>query len=158
PMSTLASLPQLLDGSNAPPPTAVSTKLYPPRARPTHVARPRLLSSLGAHPDHRITLVCAPAGYGKSTLVAQWLARAEIPAAWVTLAAGDGNPRPFFALVVAALHSLDSNVARATEARLANQWGFDADAVVHQLVEDLAASTRPFALVLDDYHVVEAPE
>jgi LuxR family maltose regulon positive regulatory protein len=157
-MGILALLPRLLDGSNAPPLPAVSTKLYPPRVRATHVARPRLVSWLGAQHDHRITLVCAPAGYGKSTLVAQWLAQAAIPAAWVTLAEDDGSPRPFFALVVAALCTLDPDLVRLTDARLAHQWGIDADAVVHQLTEELAATTRPFALVLDDYHVVEAAE
>jgi LuxR family maltose regulon positive regulatory protein len=156
-MSSLASWPGRTDDASALPP-ALATKLYPPLRHPAHVGRPRLVARLAADPARRVTLVSAPAGAGKSTLVAQWLARAAIPSAWVTLDAGSGRPRPFFVLVVAALRGLDPGLLPVTAALLADEGSFAADRVVLRLVDELAAATGPFALVLDDYHTVAAAE
>ncbi|MFL5758101.1 MAG: LuxR C-terminal-related transcriptional regulator [Thermomicrobiales bacterium] len=136
----------------------MSTKLFPPRSRLFHVARPQLVSWLRRDPDRRLTIVRAPAGYGKSTLVAQWLAEEAIPSAWLTLEASDGNSQRFFALIVTALGSLDHDLFRRTEELVANPRSFDTNAVVDQLVDDLGTATRPFVLVLDDYHNVRSAE
>ena len=140
------------------PPPDLATKLYPPRLRPYHVSRPRLDSWFGGNPAARVAVVCAPAGSGKSTLAAQWLARAGIPAAWVTLEAGDGRPQALFRLIVTALRSVDTDLVPVTAALAADPRAFDTDTAVHQLIAELSATTRPIALVLDDYHTVDAPE
>src|SRR6188474_1040395 len=88
------------DANPAPIPNFVSTKLYSPRLRATFVARPHLVDVLTGDPDRQLTAVCAPAGYGKSTLIAQWLVKAALPLAWVSLDSTDNGPRPFFSLVV----------------------------------------------------------
>ena len=119
------------DATISTPPTLASTRLYPPRLRANLVARPHLVSLLNDDPDRRLTLICAPAGYGKSTLVAQWLAQLALPSAWVTLEASDNDPRSFFGLIVAALHSIDRDLAVATEALLADGGPGHADAIVH---------------------------
>src|SRR5829696_5297232 len=137
------------------PPPAVATKLYPPRPRATDVARTDLVALLSRDP-RRVTVVVAPAGSGKSTLVAQWLARAAIPSAWVTPGAGDGHPHPFFALVVTALNAVDPGLVPVSAALMADQRSFDAERLVLRLAADLSAALHPFALVLDDYHVVTA--
>jgi LuxR family maltose regulon positive regulatory protein len=138
--------------------TLVSTKLYAPRLRGSLVARPRLIDLLDGDSGRRLTIVCAPAGYGKSTLVAQWLARAAVPAAWVSFDAGDNDPWSFFALVVAALRSLDQDLAADTLAQLDEPGVPDFRPLVATLLEEVSTTTRSFALVLDDYHVIDAPE
>ena len=71
---------------------------------------------------------------------------------------GDNDPQTFFGLILAALHLIDRDLAAGTAALLAAGRALDAEAIVHQLIEDLSATTRSFVLVLDDYHVIEAPE
>src|SRR5215218_5646576 len=90
--------PEVVRTASRPPRAPVTTKLYPPRLRPNMLVRPHLISLLDDDPDRRLTLICAPAGYGKSTLAAQWLAQLALPSAWVTLEASDNDPRSFFAL------------------------------------------------------------
>src|SRR4051794_2365560 len=87
-----ATLPRPLIGGlpSAPRVGMLTTKLSAPRLRPNFVARPRLLEAItGA--DSPLTVVCAPAGYGKSTLVTQWLIEAGIPIAWVSLDSYDND-------------------------------------------------------------------
>jgi LuxR family maltose regulon positive regulatory protein len=134
------------------------TKLYPPELRANYVARPHLISLLNSDPGRKLTLISAPAGYGKSTLAAQWLAQLRMPRAWVTFEAGDNNPRTFFGLIVAALHTIEPGLVSGTEAILAGYGAVPADAIVHRLLADLAATTHPFVLVLDDLHTIESPE
>jgi LuxR family maltose regulon positive regulatory protein len=111
---------------------------------------------LDSNPDRRLTIVCAPAGYGKSTLVAQWLTQPVLPTAWVTLNASDDDPRSYFGLIVSALDSIDAELAVTIRALLAaKRVSPDADAIVRNLIVDLSAITRSFVLVLDDYHVIE---
>jgi LuxR family maltose regulon positive regulatory protein len=113
---------------------------------------------LSGDPDRRLTIVCAPAGCGKSTLVAQWLAQVETPSAWVTLEARENDPRIFFSLIVAAMRAIDPNLVVGTDRLLAAPGPLDVDAVVDRLIGELAASARPLVLVLDDYHSIEAPK
>jgi LuxR family maltose regulon positive regulatory protein len=159
-MSSLATATNFVDTSLATSPSQslVSTKLYPPRLRASHLARPKLVSLLEDDSDRRLTLVCAPAGYGKSTLIAQWLERATKPSAWVSLEASDNNPRSFFSLIVAAIQSIDRGLACGTEAILSSQGSIDAESVVHLLLGEISETTRPFALVLDDFHAIESSE
>jgi LuxR family maltose regulon positive regulatory protein len=155
-MSNSGTSPAPVVFANTPPDLA--TKLYPPRLRTSHFARPRLDAWFGGNPSARVALVHAPAGAGKSTLAAQWLARAGSPAAWVTLEAGDGRPQQFFRLVLAALHSVDPSLAPATSALAADPRAFDAEMAAHQLIAEFSDVSRPIALVLDDYHTVESAE
>ena len=99
--------------------TLPSTRLFPPRLRANLVKRASLLDRLGDDPERRLTLICAPAGYGKSTLAGQWVANLALPTAWVTLEAADNDPRSFFGLVVAALHRIDRELAAAAASLLA---------------------------------------
>ena len=131
-----------------------STRLYPPRPRANLVERSSLISRLSEDPDRRLSLISAPAGYGKSTLAAQWVAQLALPTAWVRLEAADNDPQTFFELDPrrAAAHRPGSR--RRHRVALTEQ-GADAEAIVHQLIEDLSVTTRSFVLVLDDYQVIE---
>ena len=132
----------------------VETKLHAPRRRGV-VARPRLRERLDRRGQPRLTLVSAAAGFGKTTLVADWFA--DGPAtAWLSLDRRDNDPTLFWTYIVAALRSV------APDAGAAAQRSLDAaqpsiDAVVATLLNDLQAITHDLVLVLDDYHVIEAP-
>ena len=78
------------------PDTLLSTKLYIPRPRAELVPRPRLIERLNAGLHRKLTLISAPAGYGKTTLVSDWIARSEIRAAWLSLDASDNDVARFF--------------------------------------------------------------
>ena len=134
--------------------TPVSTRLYPPRVRANLVERSSLISKLSEDPDRQLTLICAPAGFGKSTLAGQWMAQLALPTAWVRLEEGENDSGTFFALLLAALRLIDRDLA-ANTASLLTQQGLQADAIVHQLIDDLSVVTRSFVLVLDDYHAIE---
>ena len=133
-----ATLPREVALATTPPRSLVLTKLYPPRLRATFVPRPDLISLLDNDPEHRLTLICAPAGYGKSTLTAQWLAKAAVPSTWVSLEASDNKPQTFFSLIVAALQAIDRSLATTTEALLSRQGRFQVDAIINQLIGEIS--------------------
>ncbi len=150
--------PDRVEGAPAPGDGFLTTKLHVPRVRGTLVPRPGLIGALDAAADRRLVLVCAPAGYGKSTLVAQWLAQSAQPVAWASLDAGDDDPTTFFRLVVAAFQTVDPELAAGTAALLDGRGSFNPQFIADSLLEELAEVTRPFVLVLDDYHAVDTPE
>ena len=154
-MSMSAALPA--HQAETAPPTLPSTRLYPPRLRSNLVERSSLITNLSDDPERRLTVITAPAGFGKSTLAAQWVARLALPTAWVRLEATDDEPRTFFQLILNALHLIDRDLAAGTAALLTLD-GPDAEEICRQLIEDLSTTTRSFVLVLDDYHVIEAQE
>jgi LuxR family maltose regulon positive regulatory protein len=95
--------------------TLLATKLHRPRPTPNLVARPRLTQCLdeGLRNRHRLFLVVAPAGYGKTTLVSDWLSQTVTPSAWLLLDQGDSDPIRFFTCVAAALQGLDLEVGQS---------------------------------------------
>jgi LuxR family maltose regulon positive regulatory protein len=139
-----------------PPQRLLTTKLSAPRLRPSLVARPHLLDRITAAAAP-LTLVCAPAGYGKSTLVTHWLIAAGIAPAWVSLDPHDDDPFDFFSLVVAAIRTIDPVSLARTQALLEGPLSPSPQAIVGALLADAAHTTRPFVLVLDDYHAITDP-
>ncbi len=154
--ATAAPFPDFDATALAPRGRMLTTKLSAPRLRPSLVARRHLLDLIAAA-DAPVTLVSAPAGYGKSTLVAHGLIQSGLPTAWVSLDAYDNDPLDFFALVVAAIQTIDPATAAGTHALLGGPIPPSAHVIVRSLLADVAPTTRPFALVLDDYHVIEEP-
>src|SRR3954469_1911822 len=134
----------------------VTTKLHVPEPRPGLVARSELLARLAAEADGRLTLVCAPAGWGKSLLLAGWHAsEAERrPFAWVSLDPGDDDPVRFWSYVIGALRTVEPGLGDAALAALPTAGPALLEAVLPMLVNELAEIPRPIVLVLDDYHVL----
>jgi len=130
-------------------------KFVPPWTRPTPVARPRLLAHLDRSATP-LTVVVAPAGWGKTTLLAQWMAHdaEQPPIAWLTLDETDNDPVRFWSYVVTALQRQDPQVGAAALAALRVPGLAPLDVAVPGLINDLAASDAPRVLVLDDYHLV----
>src|SRR5947207_5851699 len=106
-----------------------------------------------------LTLVSAPAGFGKTTLLAQWLAQSGMPVAWLSLEAGDNEPVRFLSYVIAALQTLDPQLGAVALTLLQMAQPARAETVLTLLTNDVASQGRDggdVGLVLDDYHVLEA--
>ena len=88
----------------------LTTKLYVPPPQPRVVVRPRLTEGLDKGLHRRLTLICAPAGFGKTTLLSEWVAGCERPAAWLSLEEGDSDPTRFLSYLVSALQTIAANV------------------------------------------------
>ncbi|MCA9969341.1 MAG: hypothetical protein KC425_03950 [Anaerolineales bacterium] len=104
-----------------------------------------------------MTLVSAPAGFGKTTLISEWHAGCERPFAWLSLDARDGDPIRFLAYFIAALQTHAPVVGKRVAAMLESPQPLPTESILTTLLNDLAAIPKAFALVLDDYHVVDAP-
>ena len=88
----------------------LATKLYVPAPQPRVVPRPRLTERLNEGLHRKLTLICAPAGFGKTTLLGEWLAGCGRPAAWLSLDEGDNDPTRFLAYLVAALRTVATDI------------------------------------------------
>jgi LuxR family transcriptional regulator, maltose regulon positive regulatory protein len=148
----------------------LETKLYVPHAPRRLVPRPRLSERLDRGTSSKLMLVSAPAGFGKTTLLASWLAAGSAgpagPAAptgarsvaWVSLDEGDNHPATFWTYVVSALQNAAPPVGESTLALLQAPQPPPITTALTALLNDLHAADGDIVLVLDDYHVVDAPE
>jgi LuxR family maltose regulon positive regulatory protein len=132
----------------------LQTKLYIPPPRPNLVSRPRLIERLNAGLQRKLTLVSAPAGFGKTTLLSEWVADCGRPVAWLSLDEGDNDPVRFFTYLVAALQTLDPSLGQAAQGLLGSPQPPPPEALVATLINDIAATSTPLVLVLDDYHTI----
>jgi LuxR family transcriptional regulator, maltose regulon positive regulatory protein len=143
------------DTITSPGPELVSTKLVPPAPRPGLIARPGLLSLLQAGLDAKLCLVDAPAGSGKTILLAQWCATSGAGrVAWVSLDEGDNDAIRLWTLVGQALQGVEPGVGAAA-LRALQRTGVDLERMVlPSLLNDLSRIAAPLVLVLDDYHLI----
>ena len=133
----------------------LTTKIYIPPSRLNAVQRSRLLEQLNAGLYRKLTLISAPAGFGKTTLASAWIAAGSRRAAWLSLDAGDREPSRFLSYLIAALQTLTPTIgSEATEA-LQSPQPPPLDAIVTTLLNDIASETEHFVLVLDDYHEID---
>ncbi len=134
----------------------LATKLYIPRLRPNMVSRPRLLERLNEGLHRNLILISAPAGFGKTTLVSQWVLECERPAAWLSLDAGDNDPTRFLTYLVAALQTIAPALGQGVLSALQSPQPPPHEAILTALLNDLTTLSDDFVLVLDDYHVLDA--
>jgi len=132
----------------------LATKLHVPRPQPGFVPRRRLLEALGEGLARGRVLVCAPAGFGKTALLADWARDGARPVAWLGLDAGDSDPARFWRYVVAGLERVRPGLA----GRVGPLPPRSPEGLVTALVNELIADPRPdeVLLVLDDYHLVDS--
>jgi LuxR family maltose regulon positive regulatory protein len=139
----------------------LQTKLYMPPVRPELVSRPRLIERLNAGLDRKLTLISAPAGFGKTTLVSEWVqamsgATPPIAVAWLSLDEGDDDPTRFLAYLVAALRTTEANIGKGVLSALQSLQPPPVEAVLISLINELAAFPSRIILVLDDHHTIES--
>jgi LuxR family transcriptional regulator, maltose regulon positive regulatory protein len=141
----------------APRDVLLATKLHLPRTPPGFLPRPRLQERLEEGLARGLLLVCAPAGFGKTTLLAGWAHGGRRPVAWLSLDGGDNDPSRFWRHVAAALDRSRPGLAEQLLPLLDPPAPPSCEGLVAALVNQLAARPGELALVLDDYHLIEAP-
>ncbi|MEZ4735049.1 MAG: LuxR C-terminal-related transcriptional regulator [Caldilineaceae bacterium] len=134
----------------------LQTKLYVPPPRPQLVARPAITTKLHASAAYPLTLIAAPAGFSKTTLVSEWIIQTDQPVAWLSLDDDDNDPGRFLLYLVAALRSIHSHIGETTLASLQTPQLSPLTALLTPLLNDLSQLADPFVLVLDDYHLISA--
>src|SRR5829696_3170980 len=138
----------------------VYTKLRPSQARPELVARPRLTAKLERESGRKLTLISAPAGFGKTTLLVEWLkgrADGDHSVAWVSLDEGDNDPVRFLSYLVAALRrTVGEGFGEGVLAALRSPEPPRMEAVLGAFVNELDDLPGEIAVVLDDYHVIDS--
>ncbi len=134
----------------------LTTKLHAPQLRPNLVARTRLIEQLNAD-GGRLTLVAAPAGFGKTTLITAWLVGAKRPHAWLSLEERDNDPVRFVSYLIAALQTLAPQIGHATFRALQTLQTPDPEVVITTLINEMAAAETFLTLVLDDFHAITNP-
>lgn len=135
----------------------LQTKFHIPTLRPTLVSRPRLFAKLQTSLRGKLTLVAAPAGSGKTTLICDWLRQTPLPAVWLSLDSGDNELKRFLHYVIGALQSIQPTLGQETLTLLQLPQPAAVDELLTPLVNDLATMAQKLILVLDDYHVIETP-
>jgi LuxR family maltose regulon positive regulatory protein len=135
----------------------VATKLQAPKIRGRLITRERIIRLLNFDPDQSLVIICAPAGYGKSTAVAQWLSLQPEPSVWISADPDDADVVAFLTLLVEAANRLDPILLGPTH-RLLDDNHVGGEAIIRQLVEDLSELREPLIVVVDDYHLIESPE
>jgi LuxR family maltose regulon positive regulatory protein len=134
----------------------LATKLSIPRPRPNVVNRPRLLERLNAGLHRHLSLISAPAGFGKTTLVSEWAAFIDRQVAWLSLDEGESDPARFLTYLVAAVQTIAPTIGEEVLGVLQSSQPPPAEAIVTVLLNDLSTIQDPFVLVLDDYHLLNA--
>ena len=134
----------------------LATKLYIPAPRPKVVLRPRLIERLNEGLQRKLTLISAPAGFGKTTLVSEWVAGCHRPVAWLSLDEGDNDPTRFLVYLVAALQTIAANVGKGVLGVLQSPQPPPTESILTALLNEIATVADNFVLVLDDYHVIDS--
>ncbi len=134
----------------------LATKLYVPPTQPSVVHRPRLIERLNDGSHRRLTLICAPAGFGKSTLISKWVGGCGRPAAWLSLDEGDSDPTRFVAYLVAALRTVAADIGEGVLGMLQPPRPPPTESILTALLNEISSAPDEIVLVLDDYHVIDA--
>ena len=137
----------------------LETKLYVPRRRRGVVPRARLIDRLNRGAEGKLTLVSAPAGFGKTTLLAEWLAAAPDDgklSAWLSLDESDNDAASFWKYLIAALQTMAPEIGADALAVLQSPRPPPIATVLATVLNELNAIAQDLVLVLDDYHVIDA--
>jgi len=138
--------------------TLLQTKLYIPPLRPNLVPRPRLISKLNGGLGGKLTLVSAPAGFGKSTLLSAWVQQAKLRPqfAWLSLDEGDNDLTRFLIYFIAALQTIEGNIGKGLLAALQSPEAVNVEVVLITLLNKVSELADDVTLILDDYHEIES--
>ncbi len=134
----------------------LTTKLFAPNLRSEIVPRPHLIDTLNTQLQRKLTLISAPAGFGKTTIVSEWIAKSDRLFAWLSLDEQDNDSRRFVTYLVCALQTIDSKIGRDILRTLQSSPTVSVESLMTELINDIATTTGHMVLVLDDYHVIDA--
>jgi LuxR family maltose regulon positive regulatory protein len=136
----------------------LATKLYIPPPRSKIVLRPRLIERLneGLSASCKLTLISAPAGFGKTTLVSEWVAVCERPVAWISLDEGDNDPARFISYLVKALQTIQAGIGEGLLAALQSPQPLQIETILTTLLNEISTIPENFLLILDDFHLIDS--
>ncbi len=136
----------------------LATKLYIPPRYPKVVVRARLIERLNEGLHHKLTLISAPAGFGKTTLVSEWVASGRQPVAWLSLDEGDSDSTRFLTYLVTALQTIVAKLGEGVLGVLhaSQPQPVQTESILTILLNEIATVPDHFFLVLDDYHVIDS--
>jgi LuxR family maltose regulon positive regulatory protein len=134
------------------------TKLFIPRPRKNLVSRPRLIDCLNTGSEKKLTLIAAPAGFGKTTLLSEWIPQSPRCVTWLSLDQGDDDPVRFWTYFISSLQELRSDLGRSALARLQSPQASPIASILTTLLNEMTEFPDRFAIVLDDYHTVESQQ
>ena len=134
----------------------LATKLYIPQPPPKVVLRARLVERLNEGLRRKFTLISAPAGFGKTTLVSAWVASSDRPVAWLSLDEGDNDPTRFLVYLVAAVRTIAPTIGEALLSPLQSPQPPPTESILTALLNEITTIPVNFVLVIDDYHVIDA--
>jgi len=137
----------------------LATKLYIPPPRSKIVKRPRLVERLNEALSSgcKLTLISAPAGFGKTTLVSEWITSCGRPVAWLSMDKGDNDPARFISYLVAALQTIKAEIGEGLLAVLQSPEPVQIETILTTLLNEISIIPENFLLVLDDYHSIDSP-
>ena len=134
------------------------TKTSIPAPRTNRVERTRLIERVNEGMKRALTLIVAPAGFGKTTVIAEWARNTSLPVAWLSLERADRAPERFLSYVIYSLQQLFPQVGQTALAMLRGGQTISEEAILFSLVNDLSEVQNDFALILDDYHAVDGTD
>jgi LuxR family maltose regulon positive regulatory protein len=136
----------------------LATKLYIPPPRSKIVSRLHLIERLneGLTSGHKLTLISASAGFGKTSLVSEWIAGCGRPASWLSLDEGDNDPAHFIPYLIAALQTIKPKLGEGLLTALQSHPQPSTEVVLTALLNEISAIPKSFLLVLDDYHAIDS--
>ncbi|MCJ7434857.1 MAG: hypothetical protein MUO77_15350, partial [Anaerolineales bacterium] len=136
----------------------LATKLYIPPPRAKIVLRPRLIEQLneGLSSGRKLTIISASAGFGKTTLVSEWIASCKQPVAWLSLGGGDNDPSRFLSYTIAALQTIKAEIGADLLGVLQSSQQPFVESILTTLVNEITTIPDPFIFILDDYHVIDS--
>jgi LuxR family maltose regulon positive regulatory protein len=132
----------------------LATKLFIPPARANRVSRPRLIEQLNTLQP--VTLIAAPAGFGKTTLLSDWIPQSQHCVTWLSLDEDDNDPIRFWAYVIATLQKLRANLGESALALLQSPQQPPINSILSTLINEISSFPADFSIVLDDYHRIKA--
>jgi LuxR family transcriptional regulator, maltose regulon positive regulatory protein len=132
------------------------TKIFIPRPRKNLVARSHLVNFLNEGLDKKLTLISAPAGFGKTTVLSEWIPQSPRCVTWLSVDGDDNDPARFWAYFIASLQNLSSQLGENALALLQSTPSFPLTSALSVLINDIVAFQDTFAIVLDDYHLIDS--
>lgn len=135
----------------------IATKLHIPTYGSDLLHRHQLVEEIDEVGMARVILICAPAGFGKTTAVSQWISSAGKPAGWLSLDESDSDPARFWRYLAKAISAGQKEAGREPSASLDLSYTASADHLLSVLLEEIAAIHTDYYLVLDDYHLIKEP-
>jgi len=132
----------------------LKTKLYVPAAPTSRVVRTHLTNQLDEIEQKSLAIISAPAGFGKTTLLAEWIAQTSLPVAWLSLDDGDNDPYRFLLYLIAALESVHEGVGAEAQQLMQSSQLIPTHIILASLINNLSKATEPYVFVLDDYQFI----